>query len=143
MSDIAQYCVKSYVAVKPHFTRKLRNNFHMLKDTAEPLRKRLGRNLKFVLLRRDQSQRSAALAAKMNDKTFNNLAEARFDPRMTQVEKAANAVGYEVWQLLACEFAAMPAEPKEVLRLLELFSKASPQGRATILQVATTVNPAA
>jgi hypothetical protein len=138
-----QACVKSYAVVKPHIAHGLGNTFRMLKEVAEPLRQRLGRNIKFILSGRDQSQRAAAAAGKMNDKTFNNLAEARFDPRLTQVEKAAAALGLEAWQLLACDLAALPADPREVIRLLELFAKASPQGRAAIMQVAAAVVVAA
>jgi hypothetical protein len=115
----------------------------MFGEGGDSLRQRIARNLKFVLQGRDQSQRAAAAAGKLNSKTFNNLAEARFDPRLTQVEKAAAAVGLEAWQLIACDFESMPADPKEVLKLLDLFAKASPQGRAAIMQVAKAVIPAA
>jgi hypothetical protein len=138
---MAQGYVKSYVAVKAHITRRVRNTFRMVKEGSEPLRQRLARNLKFVLQGQGQSQRAAAIAAKMNDKTFNNLAEARFDPRLAQVEKAAAAVGLEAWQLLVCDFASMPAAPKEMLRLIELFSKASPKTRSAIMQVAALSDP--
>lgn len=132
--------VTSYVTVKPPFARAMRNTFRMVKELPGPLRQRMARNLKYVLKGRDQSQRSAALAAKMNDKTFNNLAEARFDPRLTQIEKAAAAVGLDAWQLLAFDFAAMPAEPKQIMRLVELYARASPQGRDAIMQVAAAIN---
>lgn len=104
------------------------------------LRQLLARNLRFLLEQKDLSQRAAAAAGKVDAKTFNNMVMARFDPRLAQVERVAAALDVEPWQLLAIDMAKSSAPPKDALRLLDLFMKASGDGRAAILQVAAVVS---
>lgn len=110
-----------------------------MKENVGPLRQRIAKNLKHLLAEADQSPVEVADAAKVDRKTINNLVNARFDPRMTQVEKVAKAFGIHAWQLLATDLASTELDSKDVLRLLDLYARASPEGRAAIIQVASAV----
>lgn len=75
-------------------------------------------------------------AAKVDRKTLNNLLNARFDPRLTLIEKVANVFGLTTWQILATDMERRPPDSKLALTLLERYSSADETGRNTIMQVA-------
>lgn len=111
-----------------------------LEGLESSLKNRLARNLQYLVKEAGESQRAFADKAKMDSKAFNNLVAGRFDCRLTQLQRAAAAFGLQPWQLLAVEFESSPAEWRQIVRLLDQFSKARPEGRAAILQVAAAVN---
>lgn len=78
--------------------------------------------------------------AGVDRKTINNLLNARFDPRLSLVEKVANVFGMTTWQLLAIDMEVRPPEKAQVVDLLEHFAKAEDGGRAAIMQVAEIVS---
>jgi len=113
----------------------MRKDLPMPKAAVTP-RKRLAENLQVLMKTAEKSSPEIAEAAQIGRKTMNNFLNGRFDPRLTLVEKVANTFGLTTWQLLAMDLSAIPAQPKQVLTLLERFFEADEAGRATILQVA-------
>lgn len=111
------------------------NHFQMRKTPISP-RVRLAKNLRILIDMQELTVYGVAEAAAVDPKTVYNLLKATFDPRMSRVEKIANVFGLTTWQLLAIDMEAKPPDSKQVLELLEHFSKASDDGRKTISQVA-------
>ena len=111
-------------------------------ETVGPLRRRIAKNLRHLLASRAEASPDIAKAAGVDPKTLNNLVNARFDPRITQVEKVANTFGLQAWQLLATDFSSGVIDAREVVRLLEMYGRASPEGRSAIMQVATLATAA-
>ena len=83
-----------------HIPPRAWNTFPMAKALAKPIppRTRLAANLKVALERSQMSAPELAELAKVDRKTVNNLLNARFDPRLSLVEKIANALGLTTWQ---------------------------------------------
>src|SRR6185369_1809540 len=106
--------------VKQHITRAMRKDLPMPKAAVTP-RKRLAENLQVLMKTAEKSSPEIAEAAQIGRKTMNNFLNGRFDPRLTLVEKVANTFGLTTWQLLAMDLSAIPAQPKQVLTLLERF----------------------
>jgi transcriptional regulator with XRE-family HTH domain len=100
------------------------------------LRQRLAANLRFLIKEAEQSQREAGRGAGADPKTINNMTHGHHDVRISSIQKAARHFDLEAWQLLAVDFDALPADRKDVLRLLELFARSDEAGRQTILSVA-------
>ncbi len=74
--------------------------------------------------------------ARVIPKQVYNVLNVSHDPRIKGLEKVANVFGLTTWQMLATDLTTKPAENKQILMLLELFSDASEAGRAAIMQVA-------
>lgn len=121
--------------VKELIPRQAWNYFRMPKPHISP-RARLASNLKILIDMQELSATQIADAAKVDRKTVNNLLNARFDPRLTLVEKVANVFGLTTWQILAADFETKPPQSKQVLTLLEHYSTAKEDGRKAIMQVA-------
>lgn len=141
-SDIAEVCGKYSATVKEHLPHGPWKAFRMSREApGSSLKARLARNLQFLIAAAGDSQRTFADKAKMESKAFNNLVKGRFNCRLDTLERIAPVFGLQPWQLLAVDLAVAPAPAKEILRLVELYSRANPESRAAILSVASAVNP--
>jgi hypothetical protein len=129
---------KYSLAVKEHIPEGGWNHSAVEKPVP-PIRQRLANNLRELLKEEPRSGNSIAELARVDGKTFNNLLHARFDPRLTVVEKVARGFGMEAWQILAANIGEMPAN-REFLRLLELYLASDQAGREAILSVAAAVS---
>lgn len=103
---------------------------------ATPLRHRLANNIKHLLARGGRSGNKVAAASGIDGKSITNLVDTTFDPRLTTMAKAAKGLGVPLWELLAIDLTGDPASDEDVLRLLELFAQAKPEGREAIMKVA-------
>ena len=116
----------------PHGTWKA---FPMAKQRVPP-RTRLARNLRAMLNLQGLSPITVADHAKIDRKSMNNLLNARFDPRLSLVEKVANVFGMTTWQLLATDMEVRPPATTQVVELLEHYTKADDDGRKAVMQIA-------
>lgn len=107
----------------------------MTKGRVDP-RDRLASNLKALIESGGQSVPEIAARAGVDRKTINNLLNRRFDPRLSLVEKVANAIGMSTWQLLATDLDPEKIDSKQIMRLVDHFSKAKGPGREAIMNVA-------
>lgn len=108
----------------------------MAKAPRIPPRQRLARNLRALMKVQGLGTGFVAERAKIDPKSLNNMINARFDPRLSQVEKVASVFGFTAWQILAYDFEGKPPDSVQTVRLLEHYTKAQDDGRKAIMQVA-------
>jgi hypothetical protein len=111
----------------------------MSKEGPERAKKLAARNMQFLIKQAGESKRALAAKGNAEPKTFNDLAKGKFDFRISALEKGAAAFGLEPWQLLVFDLNHAPAPPKDVWKLVELFSRANPEQRAALLQIAAAM----
>ncbi len=107
----------------------------MLEPTVGPVT-RFARNLKKLIKMQGVQVTTVAEGAKVTPKQVYNLMAAGHDFRLKSTEKVANFFGLTTWQLLAVDLEDNPSTNKQLLTLLELYSRADEAGRNTIMQVA-------
>ena len=95
---------------------------------------RFATNLKKLIDLQKIPVTTVADRAKVQPKQVYNFMAAGHDFRLKGIEKIANAFGLSAWQMLAVDFEDNPALNKQVLELLEHFSRTDEDGRKTILQ---------
>jgi transcriptional regulator with XRE-family HTH domain len=134
-SAMAASCGNLSIDVKEPVPHRMWKHFPMGKILTSP-RVRLAKNLKALVEMQGLSAYQVAELAKVDPKTVYNLLKGSFDPRLSIVEKLANAFGLTSWQILAADFEAKPPDSKQVLTLLEHYSTAKEEGRKAIMQVA-------
>jgi hypothetical protein len=134
-SDIGVSCVKRYTNVKQPISEGTWNPFHMLEPTVSPV-SRFARNLKKLIKMQAVQVTTVAEGARVTPKQVYNLMAAGHDFRLKSTEKVANFFGLTTWQMLAVDLEDSPALNKQVLTLLELYSRADEAGRSAIMQVA-------
>ena len=127
--------VKLYTSVKKPISLEKWNALQMKEPTRTPV-ERFAHNLKKLIEITGMPVSKVADGAKITPKQVYNFMAAGHDFRLKGIEKVANAFGLTAWQMLAYDLEASPPANKQVLQLLELFSKADESGRATILRVA-------
>lgn len=108
----------------------------MVKTPQQAPRVRLAQNLRKLIEARGMTVYQVAEIAKVEPKTIYNLLKATFDARMSSVEKVADVFGLSAWQLIAVDLDGSVPSERDVLALLERFTRADESGRRTILQVA-------
>jgi len=96
----------------------------------------LAENLKALLAPSGMSAPELADKAKVDRKSVNNMLNARYDPRPDNVEAVARVFGLTGWQLLRPGTGGKAAPADQLETLIERFTEASPEERATILKVA-------
>jgi transcriptional regulator with XRE-family HTH domain len=134
-NDIDASCGNLSTDVKELIPHRMWNHFRVPKTPINP-RARLAKNIKALMAMQELTAYQVAEAAKVDPKTVYNLLNQGFDPRLSRVEKVANAFGLTTWQLLAHDWELRPANSKLVTELLERYSSADDAGRAAIMQVA-------
>lgn len=97
---------------------------------------RFSENLNRLIDKADNTVTKVAGRAGVQPKQVYNLMDAGHDFRLKSCEKVANAFGLSAWQMLAVDFTEKPAQNKQILMLLELFSRADTAGREAIMRVA-------
>ncbi len=128
-------CVTHYTTFQQPISLGTWNPFQMLEPTVSPVA-RFARNLKKLIKLQAVQVTTVAEGAKVTPKQVYNLMAAGHDFRLKSTEKVANFFGMTTWQFLAVDLEDNPASNREVLRLLELYSKTDESGRKTIMQVA-------
>jgi transcriptional regulator with XRE-family HTH domain len=101
-----------------------------------PPRQRLAKNLRVLSAKHEMSGTKIGEKAGVDQKTVTEMMKASFDPRLSIVEKIANAFGMTAWQLLAYDLEERPPDSANVVRLLEHYTNAEEAGRKAIMQVA-------
>lgn len=122
--------------VKAHIPEPRCKTFPMARAPKIPPRQRLAKNIRALMHMQGLGTGLIADRAKVDPKTVNNMVNARFDPRLSQVEKIANVFGLTAWQLLAADLEGKAPDSAAALRLLEHYSNAQDDGRKAIMQVA-------
>lgn len=134
-SVIRGSCVTHYtVGVQP-ITEGSWNHLQMEKAPTSPTQ-RYAKNLKRLIELNEMTVAQVAERAKVIPKQVYNLLNASHDPRLKGLEKVAAVFGLSAWQMLAVDLDGKPSDVKQVLQLLERFSRTDEAGRQTILQVA-------
>ena len=108
----------------------------MRKSARVPPRQRLAENLRSLMHMQDLGTGIVAERAGIDPKSINNMMNARFDPRLSQVEKVANVFGLTTWQLLAFRLETKAPDSAQTLKLLDHYTSAPDAGRRAIMQVA-------
>lgn len=134
-SVIRGNCVTHYTWPVQPITGGSWNHLQMEKSLTSPTQ-RYAKNLKRLIDMHEMTVAQVADKAKLVPKQVYNLLNASHDPRLKGLEKVANVFGLSAWQMLAVDLDEKPADVKQALRLLELFSATDSSGRHTILQVA-------
>jgi hypothetical protein len=132
---IGAECVTNYTKVKQPISQGRWNPFQMREQPKSPV-VRYAENLKRLIDLEKIPVAKVAEVAKVTPKQVYNFMAAGHDVRLKGIEKVANVFGLSAWQLLAVDLEANPAKNKQVLTLLELFSKADEAGQQAIMQVA-------
>jgi transcriptional regulator with XRE-family HTH domain len=127
--------VTNYTGGVQHVTDGAWNHLQMQKPATSPL-DRFSKNLKTLIALHEMTVAQVAEKARVIPKQVYNLLNGSHDPRLKGLEKVANVFGLSAWQMLAIDLEGKPAEIKQVLRLLELFTATDESGRKTIMQVA-------
>lgn len=96
----------------------------------------LAENLKGLLKQAGLSGPDLADKAKVDRKSVNNMLNARYDPRPDNVDAVAKVFGLTGWQLLRPGTGDQTVPAAQIETLIERFTEASPEERATILRVA-------
>lgn len=122
--------------VKEHIPVSGWKTFPMAKVPKIPPRQRLAKNLKALMRMQALGTGLVADRSGIDPKSVNNMLNARFDPRLSQVEKVANVFGMAAWQLLAFDLEGKAPDSSQTLRLLEHYTSAQDDGRKAIMQVA-------
>lgn len=105
--------------------------------TKRPLpREVLAKNLKALMKKKDYTGPELAGKAKVDRKTVNNQLNARFDPRPEQVDAVAKVFGLNYWDLLNPHLDVDAATNETLMRLVELYGRATDDGKESILSVA-------
>jgi hypothetical protein len=134
-NDIPPFSVKNYTPVKQPISQGSWNAFHMREPPIKPV-VRFAENLKRLIEIEKISVARVAEGAKITPKQVYNFMAAGHDFRLKGIEKVAQVFGLSAWQMLAVDLTEKPLDNKQVLRLLELFSRADEPGQQAILQVA-------
>ena len=79
---------------------------------------------------------AVAKQAGVDRKTLNNQLNGRFDPRPEQVQLVAEVFGYNNWELLNPAFDPDKNSSQKLRELVELYAKATDEGKENILRVA-------
>lgn len=129
------HCVTNYSKVKEPITHGKWNAFQVRETPTSPVA-RFAKNLKKLVDLEKIPVTKVAEGARVTPKQVYNFMAAGHDPRLKGLEKVANVFGLSAWQMLAVDFDDSPAHNKQLLALLELYSKADEAGRMAIMQVA-------
>lgn len=86
----------------------------------EPPSQTLAKNLRKLMRDKGLSAPEVASRAKVDRKTVNNQLNARFDPRLTQVQAVAEVFGLTCWQLLSPDMNPEHAR-QDVQELLDIW----------------------
>lgn len=128
-------CVTSYRKVKSPITLVSWNALQVL-DTPTNLVHRFAKNLRKLIELEKTTVAKVARAAGVQEKQIYNYLDAGHNFRLKGLDGIAKVFGLSAWQMLAIDFTDSPASNKQVLELLELFSKADEAGKQTIMSVA-------
>lgn len=96
----------------------------------------LARNLAALLKKTGFTSPEVAGKAKVDRKTVNNQLNGRFDPRPDQVDAVAKVFGLGYWDLLNPYFDVDKETNETLVRLVELYSRATDTGKESIISVA-------
>lgn len=128
-------CVTHYTSTEKPFSQEKWNPLQMREPTKTPM-KRYGENLKRLIEIQKIPVTKVAEEARVTPKQIYNFMAAGHDARLKGLEKVANVFGLSAWQMMAVDFDGSPASNRQLLALLELYSRADEAGRAAIMQVA-------
>jgi transcriptional regulator with XRE-family HTH domain len=98
----------------------------------------LSANLKRLMEKDELSDRTVATKARVDHKTIGNMREQRHSSSLEQLDRVAKVFALAGWQMLrpTPDVANAPAAV-DVDKLLELFYRAPPRHRQTIIDVAS------
>ena|SRR5579859_3727558 len=99
-------------------------------------RQRIAKNLDFLMRKFERNELDVAKAAKMSQKTVNNLLHNRHPAKVDTVERIAKAFSLEGWQLLLPELPETIDQLESTKRLMENYLESSSEGQKIIAQIA-------
>lgn len=107
-----------------------------MRKTFTPSLSRYSKNLKALMAMSGLKPDAVADAGDVSRKTVYNILGESHDTRIKGLDGVASVFGLATWQMLAADIDGNPAEHKQIMRLLDLFSRADEAGRQAIMQVA-------
>ncbi len=96
----------------------------------------LAQNLRAVLAQQKRSARDVAAAARLSNATVSNLLRGKHQASIATAQEVADALGYDLWQLLCPYLPQDRGEFKRLAALVDHYLAADREGRELINRTA-------